>query len=149
MTATITLAVALGTLAATSAYYRSETASKQPLLLGDYVQAAVSADYDENSTTENTDINDSSVVNDQEADDGLAETNTPPAKRLNRTRARRAPMTLHSVPEVPVTASANAPEEQPVPRRVSRWEERRARRAARRNRDLFRIDEIFEGSPTP
>jgi hypothetical protein len=150
LTATITVAVVLGTLGARFVYYRRAALLpvqptfpditsdvrgqiEEPEQAKEVAIGAEQAGLQEPSNQESEDLGQQDVL----------ENGGRP--RLQKTRATRQ---IHS----PKTDSEISGE-QKVSRRVSRWEERRERRARRNGgsskSDLQRIDEIFEGTPTP
>ena len=162
LTATITVAVALGTVSAAFLYYKWTPSVSAYSSFSDSVQAgamgkteALPEQLDIASAPEQDVKPDSEATGstDATAKDAAVKDVKKPAKAV----AEKRPMAKSPEPQAePSDNDIRLPAEydEPRSRRVERWEERRARRAARRNRnrsndDLMRIDQIFEGAPRP
>ena len=158
LTATITVAAALGTLTATFAYYRRPVLSTNRPSFGRDAQVAVTGVIEEQPEFDIAAVPDESELEESPTVDESEVPATPPTVGRNKPRLQRSANVRPSDTE-PVAVKDQAPSEdetndRPVPRRVDRWEERRERRTERRHRsggqtDLFRIDQIFEGAPKP
>jgi len=152
LTATITVAVVLGTLGARFVYYKRAAVLTNQLTFPE-LTSDVAGTYEEARLTPDVATGDEQV--------GLEETptlhelenvtNSEVHKNSTGPRLRKARAAREN--NAPQTDSEKTTDEQKVSRRVSRWEERRERRARRNNggstSDLQRIEQIFEGSPRP
>lgn len=162
LTATITVAVALGTLSAAFLYYKWTPSASAYTSFANSVQAGATGTTE--PLPEQLDVAsapEQGVTSDSEAaetpDVTAKDTTVKDSKKPAKAVAEKRPMTKS--PGLQTEPSDNdirlpAEYDEPRSRRVERWEERRARRAARRNRnrsndDLMRIDQIFEGTPRP
>lgn len=156
---TLTLAVLVGALGATWFYSnRDETRIKTATLIDAEVGIAadVALPQDEIDLIPN-------AVASEISPEAVAEFEAQPAENSAKT-GRKTPTKPSREREVKRTEQGASqavvtPEPTPIPvaPNEARWEERRERREARRQRraarqsgrDLFRIHEIFEGSPRP
>jgi hypothetical protein len=151
LTATITVAVVLGTLGARFVYYRRAVLLPVQPTFRD-ITSDVGGQFEEPEQAKEVVIGveqaglkeppNQDKSEDLRQQEELENSGRP---RLQKTRATRQN-------RVPETDSETTGEQQ-VSRRVSQWEERRERRARRNGAssksDLGRIDEIFEGTPSP
>lgn len=158
LTATITVAVALGTASAAFLYYKWTPSVSAYSSFADSVQAGAIGKTE--PVPEQLDVISAPEQEVQPDSQGTESTDTTAVKDVKKPAkvvAEKKPMTKSPEPKAePSDNDIRLPAEydEPQSRRIERWEERRARRAARRNRnrsneELMRIDQIFEGTPRP
>jgi hypothetical protein len=150
LTATITVAVVLGTFGARFIYNKRAVAFTDQHTLPD-VTSGVSGAYEELPQAQEVLSGDEEAGLEKPASLDEPADVKPHVPQNSRPRLQKAKATREN--HAPQTDSAETTDEPSVSRRISRWEERRERRARRRDArsrsDLQRIDQIFEGTPKP
>lgn len=152
LTATVTVALALGTLSATILYYKW-TPSSAEYSFAQSVQAGVIGTT-EAPEFDVADAPEQVLAEPLESTDAIANDVKRPSGRTITAGQAETSRPMRAEPRDDEIPAETEDDEARVSRRVDRWEERRERRAMKRRRnqsnsDLMRIDQIFEGTPRP
>lgn len=152
VTATVTVAVALGTLSATFLYFKWTPSPAEY----SFVQNAQAGVYGTTEAPEFdvADAPEQVLAEPLESTDATANEVKRTSSKTSTAKQAETSRPVRAAPRDDETPAETEDDDARVSRRVDRWEERRERRAMKRRRnqsnsDLMRIDQIFEGTPRP